>query len=65
MSDVPSWASQFGLVRSGSYYEGYVDDLSLVLEIYQRDTISVWGTRRSSYAYDKENILCEKVINCF
>ena len=65
MSDVPSWASRFGLVRSGSYYDGYVDDLSLVLEIYQHDTISTWGTRRSSYAYDKENIPCEKVINCF
>ena len=44
MSDVPSWASQLGLVCSGSYYEGYVDDLSLVLEKYQRDTISTWGT---------------------
>ena len=43
MSDVPSWA-QFGLVHSGSYYEGCVDDLSLVLEKYQRDTISTWGT---------------------
>ena len=65
MSDVPSWASQFGLVRSGSYYEGYVDDLSLVLEKYQRDTISTWGTRRSSYAHDKENAPCQKVIKYF
>lgn len=65
MSDVPSWASQSGLVRSGSYYEGYVDDLSLVLEKYQRDTISTWGTRRSSYAHGKENVPCEKVIKYF
>ena len=65
MSDVPSWASRFGLVHSGSSYEGYVDDLSLVLKIYQRDTISTSGTRRSNYAYDKENVPCEKVISYF
>ena len=63
VSDVPHWASEFGLVCSGSYYEGYVDDLSLVLEIYQRETISTWGTRRSTYEYDKENTPCDKVIN--
>ena len=41
MSDVPNWDSQFGLVHTGSYYEGCVDDLSLVLEIYQCDTIEL------------------------
>ena len=40
VSDVPSWASQFELGYSRSYYEGYVDDLSLVLEIYQHETVS-------------------------
>ena len=62
--EAPGWASQFGLVRRGNYYEGYIDDLSSVLDIYQRDTISTWGTRWSSYTCDKENTPHEKVIHC-
>ena len=62
MTETPGWASQFGLVRKGNYYEGYIDNLSSVLEIYQRDTVSTWDTRRSTYACDKENTPCEKVI---
>ena len=46
MTETPGWASQFGLVRKGNYYEGFVDNLSSVLEIHQRDTVSTWGTRR-------------------
>lgn len=62
MSVAPDWATQFGLVRKGNYYEGYVDDLTVVLDTYKRNTISTWGTRRSSYTCDKENTPCEKVI---
>lgn len=64
MSEAPGWASRFGLIRKGNYYEGYVDDLSSVLDTYQRDTISTWGTRRSSYTCDKENTPHEEVIHC-
>ena len=54
------WKS--GLQRVGTYYEGYIDDLEPVLEDYRRDTVTSWGTRRSSSAIktvtieDKENI---------
>ena len=64
MTETPGWASQFGLVRKGNYYEGFVDNLSSVLEIHQRDTVSTWGTRRSTYACDKENTPCEKDTSC-
>lgn len=64
MTETPGWASQFGLVRKGNYYEGFVDNLSSVLEIHQRDTVSTWGTRRSTYACDKENTPCEKDTPC-
>jgi len=39
----------------GNYFEGYVDNLSPVLEIYQRESVTTWGTRRSSNNHEKEN----------
>ena len=52
------WRS--GLQRVGTYYQEYIDDLDPVLEDYRRDTVTSWGTRRSSSAKaisldDKEN----------
>ena len=43
-----NWKS--GLQRVGTYYEGYIDNLEPVLENYRRDTVTSWGTRRSSSA---------------
>ena len=54
------WKS--GLQRVGTYYEGYIDNLEPALEDYGRDTVTSWGTRRSSSAMktatpeEKENI---------
>ena len=55
----PGWSE--GLQKRGTYYEGYVDDLDSVLEAHRRDTITSWGTRRSSKAHscrteNKENV---------
>lgn len=53
----PRWSE--GLQKRGTYYEGYVDDLDSVLESHRRDTVTSWGTRRSSKAQrieDKENL---------
>ena len=55
MSQIPEWAIQFGLVCKGNYFEGYVDNLSPVLEIYQRESVTTWGTRRLSNNHEKEN----------
>ena len=54
-ADSPRWSE--GLQKRGTYYEGYVDDLESVLEAHRRDTITSWGTRRSSKAQilDSEN----------
>ena len=49
----PRWSE--GLQKRGTYYEGYVDDLDSVLEAHRRDTITSWGTRRSSKAQLTEN----------
>ena len=62
MSDVRAHDWKNGLQRVGTYYEGYIDNIELVLEDYRRDTITSWGTRRSYTAIktvtseDKENI---------
>ena len=59
MSNSDHWKS--GLQRVGTYYEGYIDDFDLVFEDYRRDTVTSWGTRRSSSVIktpaveDKEN----------
>ena len=56
ISRAHDWKS--GLQRVGTYYEGYIDDPEPVLEDYRRDTVTSWGTRRSSSAkavVDKEN----------
>ena len=62
MSQAPNWATQFGLIRKGNYYEGFVDDISLVLETHKRQTVTSWGTRRSTFNKDKENASPENVI---
>ena len=48
MLQSPDWATRFGLTRKGNYYEGFVDDASSVLEIHKRQTVTTWGTRRST-----------------
>ena len=64
--DTPDWATQFGLACKGNYYEGFVDNASSVLEIHKRQTVTTWGTRRSTSSgsactEDKENTLPESV----
>ena len=49
----PGWSE--GLQKRGTYYEGYVDDLDSILEAHCRDTITSWGTHRSSKAHRTEN----------
>ena len=64
MSDARAHNWKSGLQRIGTYYEEYnvIDNLEAVLEDYRRDTVTTWGTRRSSSAIktvtveDKENI---------
>ena len=41
-----SW--MYGLKKEGLYYEGVVADLDNLLENYKRETVTTWGTRRSS-----------------
>lgn len=41
----PAWA--LGLIRSGLYYDGFVDILEETLEAHQRCTITTYGTRTS------------------
>ena len=36
-----------GLVQSGTYYEGYVEDVEQVVKAHQQDTVTCYGTRRS------------------
>ena len=53
----PGWSKSFQ--KRGTYYEGYVDDLESLLEAHRRDTVTSWGTRRSSktqHIDNKENI---------
>ena len=45
MSTFPVWAE--GLKKVGTYYEGYVEDLEGTLELHRRDTVTIWGIRRS------------------
>ena len=45
MASVPAWSER--LIKKGSYFEGFVDDLD-ILEYHKRDTITTWGIRRSS-----------------
>lgn len=44
---LPKWAKDSGLKRQGLYYEGIVDDESLVRQKHQADTVSTFGVRRS------------------
>ena len=52
-SACPKWSES--LQKRGTYYEGYVDDLESVLEAHRRDTVTSWGTRRSSKAQRTDN----------
>jgi len=52
MNDFP-WAN--GLVKHGTYYEGFVDDLEHYLELHRRHTITTWAIRISKN-YD-QNLL--------
>jgi len=42
----PSWAKN--LIRKGNYYEGCVDDFDSLFEEYKQQTVTTWGTRRST-----------------
>ena len=46
--DSPSWA--VGLCRSGTYYEGWVDDIDELLQLHSQETVTCYGTRRSAKA---------------
>jgi len=46
MADQKAWMIE--LKKIGTYYEGVVKDLDDVLERYKRETVTTWGTRRSS-----------------
>ena len=46
MTEKKSWMD--GLEKKGLYYDGTVSDLDNLLEKYRRDTVTTWGTRRSS-----------------
>lgn len=37
-----------GLVKQGLYYEGWVTDLDSVLASHSKDTVTSYGTRRST-----------------
>ena len=65
MLQSPDWATRFSLAHKGNYYEGFVDNAS-VLEIHKRQTVTTWGTRRSTSSgsactEDKENTLPESI----
>ena len=51
--DSPSWA--VGLCRSGTYYEGWVDDIDELLQLHSQETVTCYGTQRSAKALQKEN----------
>ena len=40
------WAE--GLKKSGLYYDGFIDDIELVLEQRHKETVTFYGTRNSS-----------------
>ncbi len=42
----PAWAKQ--LQRRGNYYEGVVEDFDSLFEEFKQQTVTTWGTRRSS-----------------
>jgi hypothetical protein len=44
---VTKWAQDCGLKKVGLYYEGYVEDIALVRQQHQADTVSTFGVRRS------------------
>ena len=44
---LPKWAQDCGLKKSGLYYEGYVQDIDLVRQQRQADTVSTFGVRKS------------------
>ena len=54
-----------GLVKQGLYYEGWVSDLDSVLASHSRETVTSYGTRRSTknaanlFEEDKENCKSE------
>ena len=61
----PEWAA--GLTRRGLYYEGYVDNLSEVLNKHVAATVTTDGVRRSRIVShtneDKENEVCSLLLN--
>ena len=61
----PEWAA--GLTRRGLYYEGYVDNLSEILNKHAAATVTTYGVRKSRIAShtneDKENEVCSLLLN--
>ena len=58
LSDVPKWASDYGLELSGCYYEGSVDDFNLLLSQHCMESVTTYGVRKSRNnvsVEDKEN----------
>ena len=54
-----------GLVQSGTYYEGFVEDVEQVLQGHQQETVTCYGTRHSRIIQrddqkHKENVEPEK-----
>ena len=49
-----------GLQRSGTYYEGWVDDLDELLSSHARATVTSYGTRRSSKSRSGNTLLVNK-----
>lgn len=61
-SDGPSWARN--LSPKGSYFEGFVDDVDATLEEFKQQTVTTWGTRRSSYVHEESNKENDIVSSC-
>ena len=41
----PAWASQYGLKRRGTYYEGFVEDLECLLTKFKAEIVTTFGVR--------------------
>ena len=60
MDDKPKWASDLDLSVCGQFYQGFVDDYTLVLAQHCMVTVSTYGVRKSrknavQVMEDKEN----------
>ena len=53
-----------GLVKQGVYYEGWVSDLDSVLASHSRETVTSYGTRRSTKNTANQLLFEEDKENC-